>query len=259
MRGISYWLGKTIYVSVTNRACGLSLLASRGPSFVMPEASGFTPLSTWVSGSDQEPTVDQIVDVVVDAYANDERKANPVLKRNDGLEVDAGVVFAGLGDPLLRLDTICEAATRIRIEQPDVPVAVYTNGLSHSADPGACAAALKDAGISRVTVALNASNPPAYMKMMVAPSPPALLGSLPSLYADAAANEAEPAAWAAHAAIGDVGSAGFQNACAFVVALVENGIAVTTTCVGVPGVDVAGTRALGEALGSVEFKVRDWH
>lgn len=49
-----------------------------------------------VSGSDQEPTVDQIVDVVVDAYANDERKANPVLKRNDGLEVDAGVVFAGL-------------------------------------------------------------------------------------------------------------------------------------------------------------------
>lgn len=36
------------------------------------------------------------MDVVVDAYANDERKANPVLKRNDGLEVDAGVVFAGL-------------------------------------------------------------------------------------------------------------------------------------------------------------------
>ena len=42
---ISYWLGKTIYISVTNRACGLSLLASRGPSFAMPEASGFRPLT----------------------------------------------------------------------------------------------------------------------------------------------------------------------------------------------------------------------
>ena len=44
---------------------------------------------------DAEPTVDQIVNAVTDAYANDERKANPVLKRNDGLEVDRGVVFAG--------------------------------------------------------------------------------------------------------------------------------------------------------------------
>ena len=94
---------------------------------------------------------------------------------------------------------------------------------------------------------------------MLSPPPASLLGALPSVYTDAAATEADPTAWAAEAAIGDVGTAGFQNACAFVVALVEHEIAVTATCVGAPGVDVAGTRALSESLGAVEFKVRDWH
>jgi hypothetical protein len=49
-----------------------------------------------------EPTAQEVADAVIAAYANDPRKVNPVLKRNDGGEVDPGVVFAGLGDPLLR-------------------------------------------------------------------------------------------------------------------------------------------------------------
>ena len=99
----------------------------------------------------------------------------------------------------------------------------------------------------------------AYTKAMISPPPASLLSALPSVYTDVAAAEADPATWATNAAIGDVGAAGFQNACAFVVALVEHEIAVTATCVGAPGVDVAGTRALSEALGAIEFKVREWH
>ena len=43
--GLAYWLSKSMYISLTDRACGLALAASRGPSFVMPAASGFVPLN----------------------------------------------------------------------------------------------------------------------------------------------------------------------------------------------------------------------
>ena len=66
-RGVVYWLGSQLYVQLTNRARGLSLVASRGPAFIMPETSGFAPLEA-------EPTVDAVVTAVLDAYANDERK-----------------------------------------------------------------------------------------------------------------------------------------------------------------------------------------
>jgi len=112
---LCYWLGKTMYISLTNRACGLALLPSRGPSFVMPPASGFAPLEMDAAA---EPSVAAVVAAVEDAYAHDPRKENPLLKTNDGREVDPGVVFAGLGDPLLRVDAICQAAELIRCSAP---------------------------------------------------------------------------------------------------------------------------------------------
>ncbi len=66
-RGVVYWLGSQLYVQLTNRARGLSLVASRGPAFQMPASSGFAPLEA-------EPSVDTVVEAVLAAYANDERK-----------------------------------------------------------------------------------------------------------------------------------------------------------------------------------------
>ena len=66
-RGVVYWLGSQLYVQLTNRARGLSLVASRGPAFIMPETSGFAPLEA-------EPSLDTVVEAVLAAYANDERK-----------------------------------------------------------------------------------------------------------------------------------------------------------------------------------------
>ena len=56
------------------------------------------------------------VSAVVHAYETDPRKSNTAFKRNDGGELDPGVVFAGLGDPLLRLDDLLEATAGIRDE-----------------------------------------------------------------------------------------------------------------------------------------------
>ena len=90
--GLVYWLGKTLYVSLTNRARGLTLVASRGPAFAMPEASGFAPLAS-------EPSVDDVVSAVLDAYANDQRKKSVGVdvgrtRRADGGEARVGVEVA---------------------------------------------------------------------------------------------------------------------------------------------------------------------
>ena len=60
--GLAYWLGKSMYISLTDRACGLALAASRGPSFVMPAASGFVPLN--VTDESEEPTAIEIAEAV---------------------------------------------------------------------------------------------------------------------------------------------------------------------------------------------------
>ena len=125
-RGVVYWLGSQLYVQLTNRARGLSLVASRGPAFIMPETSGFAPLEA-------EPSVDTVVEAVLDAYANDERKkalGQDVgrTRRADGGATDPGVAFAGLGDPLLRWPDVAEITRRVR-EHHEVPISLYTNGL----------------------------------------------------------------------------------------------------------------------------------
>jgi len=165
-----------------------------------------------------------------------------VRRRLDGLEVDPGVVFAGLGDPLLRLDTLLEAAEGIRDVVPGVALRVSTNGLVPAAAAQEVAVALHTAGIDEVTVALNAADPASYAAQML--TPPAY---------------APPYFESASDAIGETGGAGFSEACAFVVALSESGVPVTATCVAKPGVDTAACRTLAFALGATAFKERSWH
>ena len=133
-RGVVYWLGSQLYVQLTNRARGLSLVASRGPAFQMPASSGFAALEA-------EPSVDAVVEAVLDAYANDERKRSlgqdvGRTRRADGGTTDPGVAFAGLGDPLLRWPEVAEITRRVR-EHHEVPISLYTNGLLPPDAPGA--------------------------------------------------------------------------------------------------------------------------
>ena len=143
-RGVVYWLGSQLYVQLTNRARGLSLVASRGPAFIMPETSGFAPLAA-------EPSVDTVVEAVLAAYANDERKkalGQDVgrTRRADGGATDPGVAFAGLGDPLLRWPDVAEITRRVR-EHHEVPISLYTNGLLPPDAPGAAEVASSAAGV----------------------------------------------------------------------------------------------------------------
>ena len=84
--GLCYWIGKSLYVSLTNRGRGLSLVASRGPTFRMSVASEFDRLHS-------EPSVEDVVEAVLWTYANDDRKKNIKTKSLDGASTRTFLFF----------------------------------------------------------------------------------------------------------------------------------------------------------------------
>eukprot|EP01040_Poterioochromonas_malhamensis_P019587 gene19587-23173_t len=117
----SYWLSGKLYLNVTNRLVCKSPIALRGPSFQMPNSSGFAPLRDGF-----EPSAEEIfheVDSLVSAG-----KVNV-----DSMRADP-VTFAGDGEPLLRLNTICDAAGLIKESRHGLPLRLRTSGLVRGSD-----------------------------------------------------------------------------------------------------------------------------
>jgi MoaA/NifB/PqqE/SkfB family radical SAM enzyme len=129
------------------------------------------------------------------------------------------VVFAGMGEPLLRMEQIRETIEHVHEVRHGVPFRVSTNGLF----PPSVAVALADAGISKATVALATADPGQYTELM------------------------RPEG-------GD-----HSTVCGFIASLAEAGVEVEATAVERPGVDVAAARKLAEALGASGFRTRTYH
>ena len=102
-RGYSYKLGSTLYLALTDRCnTATTLLSRRGPGFSMPATSGFRPL-----GDNPEPSPEDLARIV------DEHYSSNVDIVGMG-ENDAGVTFAGLGEPTLRLDALLDTGACFR-------------------------------------------------------------------------------------------------------------------------------------------------
>lgn len=112
--GLSYWIRNKLYISLTNECISLSPISLRGPSFVMPNDSLFQPLF-------REPTAHEVVEEIDNAFNSG--KINITSMDSDE------ITFAGLGEPLLRLDTLAEAAKLIKQKRHGVPLRLKTNGL----------------------------------------------------------------------------------------------------------------------------------
>lgn len=204
--GTSYRIGTSLYIALTNKCnAGTTLMSSRGPGFRMPESSGFAPLAA-------EPTAKECASIINEHY-------NSHVNILGMGENDAGVAFAGLGEPLLRLPVLLETVTAVKESRHGIPFRVVTNGLF----PTDVAAQLKDGGIDQVSVALMCNTPHQYEKIM---RPPLGLGH--------------------------------QDVCNFVVALSEAGVDVECTMVKIPGVNVGETKKLAEALGALRFRAREF-
>mmetsp|Transcript_21428 Transcript_21428/g.43813 ORF Transcript_21428/g.43813 Transcript_21428/m.43813 type:complete len:214 (+) Transcript_21428:99-740(+) len=141
---VAYRLGRTIYLALTNSCNTVSLIASRGPGFVIPPESGFAPLPEGFT-----PSAKEVHAAAVDAAAKGEYDS---------------IAFAGIGEPLLRLSVLEESA---RLLEPlGVPLRLNTNGLVTKSGVKATAQRLSDAGLSQVSVALATAHPQQYATLM---------------------------------------------------------------------------------------------
>ena len=91
---VTYRLRRSLYVVLTNQANSVSLMWSRGPSFAM--SGDFAPLAEGV-----EPDASTVARAVQEAF-------------DSAPEPFSDVVFAGAGEPLLRLHVLEAAASLIR-------------------------------------------------------------------------------------------------------------------------------------------------
>ena len=205
--GVAYTLGRTLYLSVTNRSNALSILKTRGPGFVMPPSSGFALLS------DPEPDASELAAIVDATY---ERAEIMGMGEND-----PGVVFAGAGEPLLRLDVVVDTIAMVRESRHGVPFRVHSNGLH---EPNV-AKTLANAKVDRVTVALATADPKQFEALT------------------------RPAAGS---------GAHLGTVCGFISALAEEGVDVEAVTVAAPDVDVAAARRLAESLGASSFRTREY-
>ena len=215
--GITYHLRNAIYVQLTEKARATTLLESRGPGFVMPATSGFKPLAAF--HPENEPTASDVIAAVESAFAAGYDTGEAASHEGDL----RGLTFAGAGDPLERLDVLCEVSSHVRHIRPGTPIIVSTLGLIPSSEQPDIIHELVDNGVERVSVLLNASNPMEYNKIMKPKD-----------------------------------GLTFQDVCSFIANCKEAGIATIATAAENEKVSMSSVRALANALGA-DFKSRSYH
>ena len=104
--GVAYVLRNALYLQPCARnVAATSLLASRGPGFALPADCGFERLDP-----DAEPSAAELAAVVDEVYA-----ASTASSAGAMGESDAGVTFAGDGEPLLALETLISTVELLQV------------------------------------------------------------------------------------------------------------------------------------------------
>lgn len=246
---LTYALGRSLYVPLTSRTNSVSLPKTRGPSFSLPpdvltsleEVRRLELLGDAGEGGLQ-PSVDRLVGEIrcrlgLFSAGIGDGPSSPSSPPSPPPPYDA-LVFAGEGEPTLRLPTLLSVVGRI-VSSPYsstsvVPkiVRVVTNGLVRSlpgnsdGDEGGGACCLKrmrEAGVTDLSVALMTSCAEQY-DLLMRPHLPEEDEALPPLVA--------------HGAV-----------CSFVADAVAAGLAVEVTAVGSQGVNRNGLEDLARELG----------
>eukprot|EP00747_Dinoflagellata_sp_TGD_P219607 gnl/TRDRNA2_/TRDRNA2_91706_c0_seq1.p1 gnl/TRDRNA2_/TRDRNA2_91706_c0~~gnl/TRDRNA2_/TRDRNA2_91706_c0_seq1.p1 ORF type:complete len:286 (+),score=35.16 gnl/TRDRNA2_/TRDRNA2_91706_c0_seq1:51-860(+) len=211
--GLTYCFGGVVYVSLTNTCnAGLTMFAANGPGFTFPAGTNFEPLP-----DDFEPTGVQAAEAAI-------RECQRLDAEEGVLEGGRHVVFAGLGEPLVRVEALLEAL-RVLKASPEVrDTRLNTNGLVPLSTATAVAESLQSVQLDHVCVQLQTAFAAQHAEM-VKPNP----------------------------------GLDFDSACNFVSALAKAGFQVECTAVGHPDVDVEAVRILAISdLGAASFKVRPY-
>ena len=119
IKGLTYVLKNKLYIALTNKCVSKSIIDLRGPSFQMPSSSNFIPLEKEPSAQDVYTAVDNAFEqgiVGVSSMDSDE------------------ITFAGIGEPLLKIDTMTDAARMIIEKRHGAQLRVKTSGLIKLSD-----------------------------------------------------------------------------------------------------------------------------
>mmetsp|Transcript_61766 Transcript_61766/g.145589 ORF Transcript_61766/g.145589 Transcript_61766/m.145589 type:complete len:236 (-) Transcript_61766:80-787(-) len=211
--GLVYIVHKSLYVALTNKSNSTPLPVTRGPGFKM--SSPFSPLPDGF-----EPNSKQIF-VAVDAAW---KKADTGYQKAGTQAGYESIVFAGLGEPTLKLDVLLDTARTLKAWRANVPLRLNTNGLGNVHWKRDIIGDLKTSGIESVTIALNAASPAEYLEIMKPTD----------------------------------GGASLEEVCDFAAACVEQGLSVECTAVEAPGVNIQEVSALAKSMGC-SFRSRSFH
>jgi hypothetical protein len=208
----AYWLGNNrLYLSVTRQHAVqpdkpfATLFHARGPKFSLPNLP-----------TDYEPSAQEMFDAVEDAYTNDDRKVSAGALGMG--EADEGIVFAGTGEPLLRLDRVLEAAQLIKEARHGVPLRLSSTGLGSRKDAGPTTSQLFESGIEHLSLFVYSADTKEY---------------------------------AAH-----MGGFGLSEACNFSVLASEQGMQVRWVTVAYPASNPGAVRTLAAACGAVDCVIK---
>lgn len=137
---ITYELGSSLYVNITNRCSNACTFCVRNKHDTVNGKDNL-----WL---DREPTIDEI---------------KTDFKRRDLSEYDA-VVFCGYGEPMMRADVVIEIAKWLKKNHPDIKVRINTNGQANMIYKKDITPQLEGI-IDCVSISLNAENAEKYQKL----------------------------------------------------------------------------------------------
>jgi cyclic pyranopterin phosphate synthase len=195
---VTYWLGNSLYLNVTNRCPNSCYFCFRRYK------KGIRDFNLKL---EKEPTTEEVIGELQKA-----------LNR----KIWSEVVFCGFGEPLERLDLILEVTRWIK-KHHRKSVRVDTNGQGYLLNRGReVVRELKEAGVDRVIVSLNAHNKETYNEVCKP--------------------EFEDA---------------YENVAEFIKKAKEGGLETEATAVTIPEVEISKVKELAEKLG-VKFSVREY-
>ncbi len=134
-----YWLGDNLYLNITNRCTNRCYFCFRNYK------DGIQGFNLKLG---EEPTTEQIIDAI-----------KRVINQKSWKEM----VFCGFGEPLTRLDTVLEISRQIKKQHPNIAIRVDTNGQAQLINKHRnVTKEMKQAGVDKVCVSLNAHNQRTY-------------------------------------------------------------------------------------------------
>ena len=240
----TYSLGKSLYIPLTSRCNACTLPETRGPNFLLPadvvsalcrvrdEENETEQWKHWCmyldtqEGPQKLPKAQETVASLGEnkyKYPSAETLAEEIQQQIDTGKYEA-VVFAGEGEPTLRLGALVKIAETVSSGR-SIPLRLTTNGLVQSSET---ASLLQSSGISSVSVALMTQDPAQYKEIM-----------RPKMIFD----RVDP----------------HDVVCQFIRTSLQTGLTVEVTGVARPDVDQGKTEALAKSLGVTEpFRWRSY-